>query len=160
MLHSIVAYYEPIDVLIVNMGTNDIVSRPDLSATALAMRLVAEIYYILANFEVERACFVEVIERYGTQCFPRRTAYFWGKEVKTIELAERWFYSKLLEFNLELFDSARQKSEMELLHYRGIFNNTRRLMIDGLHINQRGTAAHCKSIRTWIIVQSHKAKPR
>ncbi len=159
LLRSIVAYYQPIDVLIVNMGCNDLVSRVDVSAAGLAYRLVDEVCYILDHFQVNRACFVETIERFGTQCFPRRTAYYWGHEVNTIELAERWYRQRMWEFNGELHTSARQHERLELLHYRGVWVHTERYLCDGLHFNQRGTRAHWKSARTWIVVQTHKSRP-
>ncbi|MCP4261549.1 MAG: hypothetical protein GY774_29210 [Planctomycetes bacterium] len=124
----------------------------------MAREMVDECREVATIWGVKQICFFSALQRFSTRAFPRRTAYYWGKAVKTIKVAEEWYFTRMNRFNGMLKSFAHEDENMDFLQHRGI-EELRQFLKDDLHFNERGLVKHWKSLRRWTIIQSKKAKP-
>ncbi|MCP4259281.1 MAG: hypothetical protein GY774_17490 [Planctomycetes bacterium] len=142
----------------IEMGSNDLVACVDKEPEALARELIDECIEVATICGIRRVCFYSVIERFSTQAFPRRTAYFWGRQVSTLRAAEDWFFNRMTRFNNMIRDCVAEEENMDFQVHRGL-TNVRQYLKDDLHFNARGLFKHWKSLRRCCIIQAKKARP-
>ncbi len=139
------------DLVILILGTNDLVSDHATSAVDLATRLV-EVGKRFLRKGVPWVAIVEVLPRYGIQAFGRVP---W----MATDIAQDWFFARMVEFNARLKQLAKCEPGIAYLRLKGLHTYVKQFLEDGLHLSLEGRKRFVKALRKGAVVELKKAKP-